>query len=39
VTDALDPHIRRATIANAPDVARLLHDFNTEFVEALAEER
>jgi GNAT superfamily N-acetyltransferase len=31
VADALDPQIRRASIADAPDVARLLHDFNTEF--------
>ena len=31
VADALDPHIRRASVADAPEVARLLHDFNTEF--------
>ena len=31
MTAPVDPHIRPATAADAPEVARLLHDFNTEF--------
>jgi GNAT superfamily N-acetyltransferase len=31
VADGLNAHIRRASSADAPEVARLLHDFNTEF--------
>lgn len=31
MADALAPPVRRASIADAPDVARLLHDFNLEF--------
>lgn len=31
VPGAFDPRLRRASIGDAPEVARLLHDFNTEF--------
>jgi GNAT superfamily N-acetyltransferase len=33
VASAFDPRLRRASIADAPEVARLLHDFNSEFSE------
>jgi len=34
---AADTAVRRATVADAPEVARLLHDFQTEFSEPVPE--
>jgi ribosomal protein S18 acetylase RimI-like enzyme len=33
----VDTTVRRASVADAPEVARLLHDFNTEFSEPVPE--
>jgi ribosomal protein S18 acetylase RimI-like enzyme len=34
---AVDVTVRRATSVDAPDIARLMHDFNTEFSEPIPE--
>jgi ribosomal protein S18 acetylase RimI-like enzyme len=34
---AFDPRVRRATAADAAEVATLMHDFNTEFEESIDE--
>jgi ribosomal protein S18 acetylase RimI-like enzyme len=37
VSEGADTTVRRANVADAPEVARLLHDFNTEFSEPVPE--